>query len=748
MTPHKALAISADNFPIYLALAAACVACVAYLIMGFTGYGKGREPLAGKIGRIAYYVSTVCVSSALLYLLQCILSGARYDIAYVSDNSSIRDGFLYRVSSLWAGQGGSMLLWAVLGGVIGIALLKNLGRRSAVLMGFWCSVQAFFLTLLVVDDPMKRLLDFQPGAMGGGMNPLLKNPWMVIHPPVVFLAYALLAVPAALAIQALIEGDASNWAKKCLPWAIGAWVAMTAGLVLGMIWSYEVLGWGGYWGWDPVENASLVPWLLSTALVHGLVLQRQRGRMVRANVILAFAAFLSVLYATFLTRSGILSQSSVHAFGDGGNFRAMPVYPWLKWVPIGYAALCIGLMAARWNAVRPKEQKPLAVNSRDLAVSVGVIILCLFAFVVLWGTSFSTFKGTQDLQPSFYTAMSVPLALGAILLIALSPLLSWGGGSENDKRLSRALIGIGVVAGVTVVATLLSRLSPSSTHSVLGWLVPEGRPSANCLLLLIGISLIAVVTSLLAGVNSSVKRCGAHAAHFGVALVIIGIVFSTTGRSGIVDLTQGGEPARAQGYSLAYLGRHSVSSEKDILHVRVEKNGYGFDAPLSVVSSGRGVTMFPSIKNGLLSDLYIAPDKILGDTVTPYLSWNGKGWLSHPIAIPGSNAALALGGMQVEGHSVKLEYMKPGAKPVVFDLGERGPVVVDGYTFAFRGFASTGKNMMNSAGANIGITGRGHSEIVVVRVTKKPLISLLWLGTVLMMVGGCLALINRRSAKA
>ena len=754
MNPHTGIPISADNFLIYGALASACVACIAYLIAGFVGGSKDQEPVVSKIGRMAYYVSVGCAAGALLYLLQCILSGSRYDIAYVNDNSSLRDGLLYRISSLWAGQGGSMLLWAVFGGVIGLFLLRKLERSSPVLLSFWCSVQAFFLTLLVVDDPMRKLVDFQPGTMGGGMNPLLKNPWMVIHPPVVFLAYALLAVPAALAIQALIDGDASKWAKKCLPWAIGAWVAMTAGLVLGMIWSYEVLGWGGYWGWDPVENASLVPWLFSTALVHGLVLQRQRGRMMRWNIVLAFAAFLSVLYATFLTRSGILSQISVHAFGDAENFRAMPIYPWLKWVPIGFSALCIGFLAARWRVMSSKEKKPLAVDSRDLAISVGVIIICLFALVVLVGTTFSTFSGGKDLQPSFYTTMSVPLALAAIFFIALSPLMTWGAGDGQSLKkgigLTNALLAIGAVTVVAIMAVGMSLLSPGLAHRAFGWLASDTRShiAAGSLLLLIGTALVALITAVMAGARSSLRRCGPYVAHVGVALVIIGIVFSATGKSSVIDLTEGGKPVHAQGYALSYQGRHHVSDEKDIMHVTVDRNGRRFNAPLTVVNSDRGVTMFPFIKNSVLSDLYVAPDKILSETITPYLSWNGKSWVAHPAAIPGSKAALALVGMSVEGRSVTMRYLKPGARPIEFKLGEREPAVVEGYAFAFRGFASSGKNSMHSAGANVGVTGQGLSEIAVVRVSRKPLISLLWLGTVMIMVGGCIALTNRRSAKA
>ena len=754
MNPHKGIAISADNFPIFIALAAACVSCAAYLIASFLGPCKGRETLVGKIARISYYVSTVSAASALLYLLQCILSGARYDIAYVSDNSSPRDAFLYRVSALWAGQAGSMLLWAVFGGLTGVLLLRKLERSSPAVLSFWCSVQAFFLALLVVDDPMKPLVNFQPGSIGSGMKPLLQNPWMAIHPPVIFVAYALLAVPAGLAIQALIDGDAVKWVKRCLPWAIAGWLAMTAGLVLGMVWSYEVLGWGGYWVWDPVENASLVPWLLSTALVHALVLQGQRAGVARWNVVLAFATFISVLYTTFLTRSGVLSETSVHAFGDAENFRAMPVFAWLKWVPIGYGALFIGTLVGRWKALRSKQGKPLEVRSREMVLGVGILVLCLFAFVVLYGTTYSTFNGSsgdqarKDLKPIFYTVMSVPLALAATSLISLLPFLTWGG-SGQGRGLRRILAAMGLIGVVAVVGVVAAILWPTLLGRVLGWLRPDGRTllDANGLMLLLGLGLVALFSSAAAVAGSSLRRCGAHVAHAGVALVVLGIILSATGRSCVVDVKENGDPVQALGYTLKHDGTRPVADDRDVVNIAVEKGARRFSAPLHIVGSGRGVTMFPYIRNGLLADLYIAPDKILSDTITPYVTWDGKEWISRPAPISGSNAALALMGMQVEARSVRLRYLKEGARPVEFELSSRKPAKVDGYVFTLKGFASEGKDMMTSAGANIQISGRGHSEIAVLRVSTKPFMSLLWLGTILIMAGGCLALLHRRIAK-
>jgi len=667
MNSHNGAAITSDNFTLYVALIAACLACVGYLVVALLRRG-GEESRIASIARACYYVSFASIAAASLYLMQCILSGNRYDIAYISENSSASDALLYKISSFWAGQGGSLLLWALIGGVIGVMLLRKIAKTCPALMSFWCLVQTFFLVLMVVDDPLKKLVDFQSGAMGAGLNPLLKNPWMAIHPPVIFMGYALLIVPAAFVVQALIEGDATRWARKCLPWALSGWVAMTAGLVLGMIWSYEVLGWGGYWSWDPVENASLIPWLLGTALVHGLVLQRQRPSLARWNVALAFGTFLSVMYATFLTRSGILSDVSVHSFGK------TPAYGWLIGFPVFFGTLCLGLFLARVWVL--KVEKKTSTNLRDTALSFGIIALCLFAAVVLIGTTYTTFNGGKDLNSSFYTHMSIPLSIAMLVLIALA--------------------SIGNAA----------------------W-------------------------------KSSLKRCGACVAHAGVALVIIGIVFSTNGRSKVIDLVSGGRPREAFGYSFTYNGLNQMASGKQTIRVTAEQNGHRFDVPLAFASTPSGTLFYPYVRSSFTRDLYVSPDKIIADSITPTITMTDKGWVAHPVKVPHSDATLTVAGMQVESRSAKMEYSKPGAKPIRFDLADGHPQTLDGYTFIFKNFWSDGsKNMMSmTAGVDVGLKGRGFTDVAVIRVATKPLISLLWLGTVLIMLGGALAIVRRRSEK-
>jgi len=690
--------------------------------------------------------------------MQCILSDhPRFDIAYVYENSAVRDGLLYRISSFWAGQQGSLLLWALLIGLIGVPMAKKVGKASPLLMGFWCSVLSFLLVLLVVDDPMARLSAAQPATAGLGLNPLLKNPWMVIHPPVVFLGYALLCVPAAFAVQGIIEGDANLWARRCQPWALAGWTAMTAGLVLGMIWSYDVLGWGGYWGWDPVENASLVPWLLGTALIHGLVFQRVRNRNARWNMAMAFATFLSVLYAAYLTRSGILSEASVHSFGDGSSFRQMPIYPWLKWVPIGYAALCVGLLAVRRRLAPRGEAKPVETDSRDFALIVGVVVVCLFAAVVILGTTYTTFSTKAELKPAFYTRMSIPLTVAILALIALSPLLKWGGEKgrwRENLTLWSGIYALAIVAGIAIVVGAISASFPGAAHAFLGWLLPESSAHSRivpfALVLMLGVAIVTLLASWVPIARSSLARCGAYLAHAGVALMIVGMIFSCAGRSKVLDLRVGGRSANAFGTSYSYDGTKPGRDGKEIIQLTARRNGKRLRIPLEMAKTRNGTIFFPYARSRFLSDLYIAPERIIADSVTPTMRLGNGEWIAVPARIPGDRASLAITGMTVELQQVTLEYMKAGEKPVKLVVGRDKPAKADGYTFSFVDFSGVGAHtgMPEQVGAVIGLHGKGFGETAVVRVSTKPLINLLWLGTLLIFTGGNLAWDRRREESA
>ncbi len=296
-----------------ISLALALLAAVAGAFYYFMA-GRGQKELLGY-GRWAVYGLAAATTIASAYLLSLILNH-QYQVSYVYSYTANDLPLLYLFSAFWAGQEGSFLLWVLCTAWLGVALIRKGDRWEPQVMVSVLLVQAALLVMLLAKSPFALLPEVPTD--GSGLNPLLQNPWMAVHPPILFVGYAGLVIPFAYAIAALWKRDYDGWADVAWPWTLFSWGMLGAGIAIGAYWAYEVLGWGGYWGWDTVENSSLVPWLTATALAHGLITQKSRGTLARWNLFLAPITFALVLYATFLTRSGVLSESSVHSFTDTG----------------------------------------------------------------------------------------------------------------------------------------------------------------------------------------------------------------------------------------------------------------------------------------------------------------------------------------------------------------------------------------------------------------------------------------------
>jgi len=396
-----------------------------------------------------------------------------FSFAYVAQYSSQLLPWYYSLSALWVGQSGSLLLWAWLLGAL--AVLFRWGPRSrgsvsprpdsapqpdaaacparavrepafGILMGYLC-----FLTAVMVfaADPMEASLSTLRD--GSGLSPLLQHPAMLIHPPVVFLGYALWTVPFALAAVAVAGGRLeSDWIQQARPWALSAWAILGAGILLGADWAYEELGWGGYWAWDPVENGSLIPWLTGTALIHGFMAW-QYGRVLKKTTIgLAVATFALCNFATFLTRSGVFS--SLHAFSRS---------------PIGWLFLALmialagaGVAALIWRRkLLSPERAMRSVLSREALVLLAVLALLLLAATALAGTlstalSALIYGRAVMVGPAFYNGVLIPVGLTLLLTTALAPLLRWSRGPSVSQR--KWLIGSSCAGGAAMIAAVLA----------------------------------------------------------------------------------------------------------------------------------------------------------------------------------------------------------------------------------------------------------------------------------------------------
>ena len=363
---------------LYLPGAVALWCALAFALSSLWGYSMvlRGDAAALTFARRAYgFYAVAIVFAALLLILLLALRDFRID--YVFRYSGLDLPMHYQFAAFWAGQQGSFMIWLLWGSLLGLLVQRTAGRSEPAVMGFYTLTLLGLIFILVRQNPFAMRLDAP--LDGQGLNPLLQDDWMVIHPPIMFIGFALSAVPFSFAMAALWTRRYDDWAARAFPWALGGFLVLGTAILMGGYWAYTVLGWGGYWGWDPVENASFVPWLFGTVLIHGLHLERSRGRYRRANFVLATLVFLSVLYGTFLTRSGVLADFSVHSFVDLG------LSGWLVGI-LGFFLLLSGwLLATRLRQV-PTAANEDPVLSRGTFMVLATITVGLAALVILAGT--------------------------------------------------------------------------------------------------------------------------------------------------------------------------------------------------------------------------------------------------------------------------------------------------------------------------------------------------------------------------
>ncbi len=365
-----------------------------------------------NLGRDFYYFSTLLILISFLLLSYHFLS-RDFKLAYVNAYSSRDLSLLYTISALWAGQEGKGLLWALLSLILGLFLMKNLKENENLGMFLYNLQIISLLILLFFQSPFKLLP--QTPMDGNGLNPLLINPWMAIHPPFMFLGYAAYGIPFVWALILALNGSSKDFYIRSYKWVIFSWVTMGIGIILGGFWAYETLGWGGFWGWDPVENASLIPWLLMTALIHGLVLQRKYKIFYKSNFILSVLSFFFILYGTFLTRSGILQDFSVHSFVDLG-IKGLLIFIMLFFLLLGVFVFIFKFKTF------PKGEKIEFFFTKSSLLFYSVLILIISSFFVFLGTSSPILTGIfgkpAKVGNDFYINTNLPVALIILLLLS------------------------------------------------------------------------------------------------------------------------------------------------------------------------------------------------------------------------------------------------------------------------------------------------------------------------------------------
>jgi cytochrome c-type biogenesis protein CcmF len=519
------------SFALLLALALCAYSFLAGLLaLVIKGPGAGR---LGETARRAGIASFAIVFLAAVVLVVAAFQND-FSIAYIFHHSNRDLPGPYKFATLWSGQEGSLLFWALLLSAYGLVLrlrYKTDVRLFAHASVIIAAVQVFFLLLLnFAANPFGVMQGSLP-ADGNGLNPLLQYPEMVIHPPMLYLGYVGFTVPFAFALAALImRYPGEKWIQITRRWTMVTWGFLTCGVFLGAHWAYSVLGWGGYWGWDPVENASLMPWLTGTAFLHSVMMQEKRGMLKTWNMWLIFSTFMLSIFGTFLTRSGVVS--SVHAFAQSS------IGDWFVAFLAIIFATCLIFYVKNRSHLRT-EHKLESLISRESSFLFNNLLLLVACFTVLWGTLFPVLsewvQGTKvTVGPPFFNRVNVPVALLLLLLTAVGPLLAWRRTSVESLKRNFLWPAIGAVAtGVLLVALgmrpwkdvsyfyslMTIMLSVLVALTVISEFVRGGRVIGRHT----GQNLFASMVQL---AHRNTRRYGGYIVHFGVIVVMIGFAGS------------------------------------------------------------------------------------------------------------------------------------------------------------------------------------------------------------------------------
>jgi cytochrome c-type biogenesis protein CcmF len=599
---------------------------------------QGSERI-GETARRAGIATFVAILIASIVLVFCAFSND-FTIAYIFHHSNRDLSDPYKFAVLWSGQEGSLLFWSLLLAAYGFVLrlrYKTDARLFAYASVILAGVQIFFLLLVNFAANPFGILAGPLRPDGSGLNPLLQYPEMVIHPPMLYLGYVGFTVPFAFALGALImKYPGEKWIHITRRWTMVTWAFLTCGIFLGAHWAYSVLGWGGYWGWDPVENASLMPWLAGTAFLHSVMMQEKRGMLKMWNMWLVFATFWLAILGTFLTRSGIIS--SVHAFAQSS------IGDWFAWF------LAITLIVFTFCFVKNKshlrsEHKLESLVSRESSFLFNNLLFGILCFVVLLGTWFPKVtelieEKKETVSAPYYNSVAIPIALLLLILTAIGPLLAWRKTSFESLKRNFMWPSIGAVAvAIFLMAT------PKNWGSVFGM-----RPwvDISYFYSLMAISLAALVAFTVASefyrggkvisshtgqrmfasmvqlTHRNTRRYGGYIVHFGVVVVIIGLAGSAFNQDKEMEMKNGDQMAIGP-YTL--ICRTSTEDDNANYYSQwalldVYKDGKQIDTMSPVrrfYHASQQASTMPDIRSTLNEDLYLVFEGVNQDNGHPIL---------------------------------------------------------------------------------------------------------------------------------
>ncbi len=603
-------------------------------------------------GYYAVYAFFLCTVVASAVLLQAFLK-KDFSFAYVSENSDASLSTFYRVAGFWAGQQGSFLLWLLLIAIVAVVIaLLDLNKVQRIVGGavmVVCIIGGVFAALMVLNKGSNPFQPAEAGTTPFGLNPLLLHPAMVLHPPALFIGYVGLSVPFAFAVSTLLLGRADKlWVKLSQKWAVAGWLFLSLGIGLGAWWAYVVLSFGGYWAWDPVENTSLVPWLTATALLHAFTLYKARGLFKHWALGLAAATFWFTILATWTTRTGLIQ--SVHAFEKN------PLLVWiLSTFLVVTAVATVGLMAWRWRRFASHDEVQ-SVLSRDFLYYVTNLLLTLFAVAVAFGTVAVPLLMNKTVGTGTYNAIAQPLGVVVLALIAVCPLLAWR--KTEGAELRKTLI-LPLVTMLLSVPLWLYLGFGSDVRGFIGLLVCGFAVGAVIQFVLRSARRAAGPgKSLWSGLGraftGSRTRTASYVVHFGMILVVAGLIGSTVYRqeqTAFIKVKKGAT-ASVNGYTLTYVGMSGStgpqSSTRSIATFAVTHDGksLGTLAPHTDVYPVSGAAVRAVILGRPFEDLFVVADEPFDSTsknfalrmiVFPLIRWV---WIGSILLCVGAAVSL------------------------------------------------------------------------------------------------------------
>ncbi len=785
-------------------------------------------------GKVSFYIHTIAVLGICVTLF-VIISNHYFEYHYAYNYSDKKLPAYYLISTFWNGQEGSFMLWMFWHAVLGIIIINTNKFWEAPVMTIFALVQAFLASMILgvvipglnvkigsspfilLRDAMREAPIFaaQPEFVpkdGNGLNPLLQNYWMVIHPPTLFLGFASTLVPFSFCIAGLWLKKYRDWVRPALPWALFSGAILGLGILMGGYWAYETLNFGGYWNWDPVENAVYVPWLILIASIHTMITYKNSETALKASIILVIAVFVLILYSTFLTRSGVLGDASVHSFTDLGLSGQLLIYLFF------FTAVAVVLSIFRWKEI-PSTEKEASVYSREFWIFIGALTLSLMSFQVLiptsipvWNKIVGLFGGTSNLAPpaeqlTFYSKFQLWFAVIIGLLSGIGQFFWW---KKIDKdQLRKDLTTPALIA--LVLFALIITLGQVYTIEYI-------------LLTFAGVfTLVANIWILSTLIKTSPGLSGGAVAHIGVGLMLIGIMFSA-GYSKVVSLNNTGmlisnefskefnrdnlllfvnEPRTMWGYDIEYLGERleprfhggylrksdvTTTANRDVVIAKtamnidgttyspndtIEIRGENTFYEIQLRRGQKKYTLFPRAQiNPDMGGLLVSPDiyrTVSADLYTHVSSvmkpseneeWSKleeiKTKLGQEFFANDYVATLESVDRIFEVEGVALTKEDVAVKATVRIQGEQGEYVAEPL-FVIKdklvgripdevkdlGVRITLMNIHpETSEFTIGLNTR-QKDWVVIKALEKPYINLLWIGTLVLMIGFGIAITRR-----